>query len=403
MLNSIIDWSARNRFLVLLATLFITLAGIYALIKTPLDALPDLSDVQVIVYTEYSGQAPQVVEDQVTYPLTTAMLAVPKSKVVRGFSFFGASFVYVIFEDGTDIYWARSRVLEYLNSIAGRLPKNVSPQLGPDATGVGWVYQYAVLSEKHNLAELRTMQDWYLRYQLTKAHGVAEVASIGGFVQQYQVTVDPVKLRAYNIPLSKVSQVIRDSNRDVGGRVIEMAETEYMVRGKGYLRGKSDIENLVVKADRGTPVLLRDIARVELGPDERRGLTELNGEGEVVSGIVMARFGHQTEDCRGLRRATGWRDDKGGVRPLRVDSARHSDAQTHVAGGRHHRRRRVYGVLDACAQRAGRHRDAAHRRVDRLHRDAFARAELQHHEPGRDCHCHRRDGGCGHRDDRERA
>jgi Cu(I)/Ag(I) efflux system membrane protein CusA/SilA len=291
MLNSIIDWSARNRFLVILATLFVTLAGIYAVLKTPLDALPDLSDVQVIVYTEYSGQAPQVVEDQVTYPLTTAMLAVPKSKVVRGFSFFGASFVYVIFEDGTDIYWARSRVLEYLNSIAGRLPKNVAPQLGPDATGVGWVYQYAVLSEKHNLAELRTMQDWYLRYQLTKAHGVAEVASIGGFVQQYQVTVDPVKLRAYGIPLSKVSQIIRDSNRDVGGRVVEMAETEYMVRGRGYLRGKSDIENLVVKAERGTPVLLRDIARVELGPDERRGLTELNGEGEVVSGIVMARYG----------------------------------------------------------------------------------------------------------------
>jgi Cu(I)/Ag(I) efflux system membrane protein CusA/SilA len=291
MLNKIIDWSARNRFLVILATLFITLAGIYAVVKTPLDALPDLSDVQVIVYTEYSGQAPQVVEDQVTYPLTTAMLSVPKSKVVRGFSFFGASFVYVIFEDGTDIYWARSRVLEYLNSIAGRMPKGVTPQLGPDATGVGWVYQYAVLSEKHNLAELRTMQDWYLRYQLTKAHGVAEVASIGGFVQQYQVTVDPLKLRAYNIPLSKVTQVIRDSNRDVGGRVVEMAETEYMVRGKGYLRGKSDIEDLVVKAERGTPVLLRDIARVELGPDERRGLTELNGEGEVVSGIAMARYG----------------------------------------------------------------------------------------------------------------
>jgi Cu(I)/Ag(I) efflux system membrane protein CusA/SilA len=291
MLNTVIDWSARNRFLVLLTTLFITLAGIYALVKTPLDALPDLSDVQVIVYTEYSGQAPQVVEDQVTYPLTTAMLAVPKSKVVRGFSFFGASFVYVIFEDGTDIYWARSRVLEYLNSAAGRLPKGISPQLGPDSTGVGWVYQYAVLSEKHNLAELRIMQDWYLRYQLTKAHGVAEVVSIGGFVQQYQVTVDPLKLRAYNIPLSKVSQVIRDSNRDVGGRVVEMAETEYMVRGKGYLRGKSDIEDLVVKSERGTPVLLRDIARVELGPDERRGLTELNGEGEVVSGIAMARYG----------------------------------------------------------------------------------------------------------------
>ncbi|MBU0622357.1 MAG: efflux RND transporter permease subunit [Gammaproteobacteria bacterium] len=291
MLNTIIEWSARNRFLVLLATLFITLAGIYALVKTPLDALPDLSDVQVIVYTEYSGQAPQVVEDQVTYPLTTAMLSVPKSKVVRGFSFFGASFVYVIFEDGTDIYWARSRVLEYLNSIAGRMPKGVSPQLGPDASGVGWVYQYAVLSDKHNLAELRTMQDWYVRYQLTKAHGVAEVASIGGFVQQYQVTVDPLKLRSYGIPLSKVSQVIRESNRDVGGRVVEMAETEYMVRGHGYLRGKADIENLVMKAERGTPVLLRDIARVELGPDERRGLSELNGEGEVVSGIAMARYG----------------------------------------------------------------------------------------------------------------
>ncbi len=291
MLSQIIEWSARNRFLVLLATLFITLAGIYAVVKTPLDALPDLSDVQVIVYTEYPGQAPQVVEDQVTYPLTTAMLSVPKSKVVRGFSFFGASFVYVIFEDGTDIYWARSRVLEYLNSIAGRMPSGVTPQLGPDASSVGWVYQYAVLSDKHNLAELRTMQDWYLRYQLTKAHGVAEVASVGGFVQQYQVTVDPVKLRAYGIPLSKVSQVIRDSNRDVGGRTVEMAETEYMVRGKGYLHGKSDIENLVVNAPRGTPVLLRDIARVELGPDERRGIAELNGEGEVVSGIAMARYG----------------------------------------------------------------------------------------------------------------
>lgn len=291
MLQNIIVWSARNRFLVLLATLFIVLAGIYAMFKTPLDALPDLSDVQVIVYTEYSGQAPQVVEDQVTYPLTTAMLAVPKSRVVRGFSFFGASFVYVIFEDGTDIYWARSRVLESLGSIAGRMPAGVSPQLGPDATGVGWVYQYAVLSENHNLAQLRTMQDWYLRYQLTKAHGVSEVASIGGFVQQYQVSVDPVKLRAYGIALKTVSQVIRDSNRDVGGRVVEMGETEYMVRGRGYLRGKTDIETLVVKADRGTPVLLRDIARVDLGPDERRGLTELDGEGEVVAGIAMARFG----------------------------------------------------------------------------------------------------------------
>ncbi|MBY0576241.1 MAG: CusA/CzcA family heavy metal efflux RND transporter [Gallionellaceae bacterium] len=291
MLNTIIDWSARNRFLVIIATLFITLAGIYALVKTPLDALPDLSDVQVIVFTEYPGQAPQVVEDQVTYPLTTSMISVPKSKVVRGFSVFGASFVYVIFEDGTDLYWARSRVLEYLNFASGKLPKGVTPQIGPDATGVGWVYQYAVIGVNKTLAELRTIQDWFLRYQLTKAHGVAEVASVGGFVQQYQVIVDPVKLRAYGIPLMKVTQVIRDSNRDVGGRVVEMAEAEYMVRGKGYLRGKGDIENLVVKAEKGTPVLIRDIARVELGPDERRGLTELNGEGEVVSGIVMARYG----------------------------------------------------------------------------------------------------------------
>ena len=291
MLAKIIDWSGRNRFLVLLATLFIIVAGVVAVMRTPLDALPDLSDVQVIVYTEYPGQAPQVVEDQVTYPLTTSMLSVPKSKVVRGFSFFGASFVYIIFEDGTDIYWARSRVLEYLNFAAGRMPKGVTPQIGPDATGVGWVYQYVVLAKDKTLAELRTLQDWYVRYQLTKAHGVAEVASIGGFVQTYQVTVDPVKLRSYGIPLAKVSQVIRDSNRDVGGRVIEMAETEYMVRGKGYLRGIDDIENLVVKADKGTPVLVRDIARVELAPDERRGLTELNGEGEVVSGIAMARYG----------------------------------------------------------------------------------------------------------------
>ncbi len=291
MLAKIIDWSGRNRFMVLLATLFIIIWGVFAVLRTPIDALPDLSDVQVIVYTEFPGQAPQVVEDQVTYPLTTAMLSVPKSKVVRGFSFFGASFVYIIFEDGTDIYWARSRVLEYLNFASSRMPKGVTPQIGPDATGVGWVYQYALLAKDKTLAELRSIQDWYVRYQLTKAHGVAEVASIGGFVQTYQVTVDPVKLRSYGIPLMKVAQVIRDSNRDVGGRAVEMAETEYMVRGKGYLRGTGDIEMLVVNSDKGTPVLIRDIARVELVPDERRGLTELNGEGEVVSGIAMARYG----------------------------------------------------------------------------------------------------------------
>ncbi len=299
MLSNIIDWSARNKFLVLLATLFVVLAGVYAVVKTPLDALPDLSDVQVIVYTEYPGQAPQVVEDQVSYPLTTALLSVPKSKVVRGFSFFGASFVYVIFEDGTDIYWARSRVLEYLSTVAGRLPQGVAPSLGPDASGVGWVYQYAVLGKNRTLAELRTLQDWYLRYQLTKAQGVAEVASIGGFVQQYQVTVDPVKLRAYGVSLMTVANAIRNSNRDVGGRAIEMAEAEYMVRGRGYLRGIGDLEQLVVKADKGTPVLLRDIARIELGPDERRGVAELNGDGEVVSGIVVARYGQNALDVIG--------------------------------------------------------------------------------------------------------
>ncbi len=291
MLAKLIDWSGRNRVLVLLATAFVVFAGVFALLRTPIDALPDLSDVQVIVYTEFPGQAPQVVEDQVTYPLTTAMLSVPRSKVVRGFSFFGASFVYVIFEDGTDIYWARSRVLEYLNFAAGRMPKGVTPQIGPDATGVGWVYQYVLLARDKTLAELRSIQDWYVRYQLAKAPGVAEVASVGGFVQTYQVTVDPVKLRAYGIPLMKVAQVIRDSNRDVGGRVVEMAETEYMVRGKGYLRGKDDIGALVLKAERGTAVLVRDVARVELVPDERRGIAELDGDGEVVAGIAMARHG----------------------------------------------------------------------------------------------------------------
>ena len=296
MLNRIIEWSVHHIFMVMLGTVFIVVWGIYSVVKTPIDAIPDLSDVQVIVYTEYPGQAPQVVEDQVTYPLTTAMLSVPKSKVVRGFSNFGVSFVYVIFEDGTDIYWARSRVLEYLNFAAGRLPRGVTPTLGPDATGVGWVYQYVVTAKQRTLAELRAIQDWFVRYQLTKAQGVSEVASVGGFVKTYQVTVDPRRLHAYGIPLMKVSEVIRASNRDVGGRALEMAETEYVVRGRGYLRGAADLENLVLKAERGTPVLLRDIARVELVPDERRGIAELNGEGEVVAGIAMARYGQNALD-----------------------------------------------------------------------------------------------------------
>ncbi len=291
MLGRLIEWSVRNVFLVLVMTLAVVAGGIYAVMRTPLDAQPDLSDVQVIVFTEVPGQAPQVVEDQVTYPLTSALLSVPKSKVVRGFSFFGASFVYVIFEDGTDLYWARSRVLENLNFASKNLPAGITPSLGPDATGVGWVYQYVLKSGRHSLDELRTMQDWYLRYQLTKAPGVAEVASVGGFVRQYSVTVDPVRLREFGIPLSRVSEVIRTSNRDVGGRVIEMAETEYMVRGRGYLRGIDDIENLVLRAEGGAPVLIRDVARVELVPDERRGLADLDGQGDVVAGIAVARYG----------------------------------------------------------------------------------------------------------------
>ncbi len=291
MLAAIIRWSSRNLFLVLIATAFAAAAGIYAVLRTPLDAIPDLSDPQVIVYTEYAGQSPQVVEDQITYPLTTALLAVPGSQVVRGFSFFGVSFVYVVFEDGTDIYWARSRVLEYLNFAQKKLPAGITPSLGPDATGVGWVFEYAVVGAKQTLADLRTVQDWFVRYQLTKAGGVAEVASVGGFVKQYQVIVDPAKLRAYGVTLSKVSDAIRASNVDVGGRVIEMSEREYMVRGRGYLRGVADLEQIALKTENGTPVLVRDVARVELGPDERRGLTELNGEGEVVSGIVLQRNG----------------------------------------------------------------------------------------------------------------
>ena len=291
MIGRIIAWSSRNLLLVLIGAAFAVAAGIYALRTLPLDAIPDLSDVQVIVYTEYPGQAPQVVEDQVTYPLTTAMLTVPKSKVVRGFSFFGVSFVYVIFDDGTDPYWARSRVLEYLNAAARRLPTGVTPSLGPDATGVGWVYQYAVVAKERTLAELRSLQDWVIRYAVSKAEGVAEVASLGGFVKQYNVVVDPQRLRALGIPLSKVREAIRSSNAEVGGRTVELSEFEFMVRGRGYLRGTEDIERIVLKAEGGTPVLVRDVARVELGPDERRGIAELNGEGEVASGIALQRFG----------------------------------------------------------------------------------------------------------------
>jgi copper/silver efflux system protein len=291
MIARLIGWSARNLVLVLIGTVFAVAAGLYAVRTLPLDAIPDLSDVQTIVYTEYPGQAPQVVEDQVTYPLTTAMLTVPKSKVVRGFSFFGVSFVYVIFEDGTDPYWARSRVLEYLNAAGSKLPSGVTPTLGPDATGVGWVYQYAIVAKQRTLAELRSLQDWIVRFGASRAEGVSEIASVGGFVKQYNVVVDPNRLRAQGISLGKLREAIRSSNADVGGRTVELSEFEFMVRGRGYLKSVADIENIVLKTDAGTPLRIRDVARVELGPDERRGITEMNGEGEVAGGIVLQRFG----------------------------------------------------------------------------------------------------------------
>ena len=294
MIEQIIEYSVKNKFTVILLTAVLVVVGIYCLLNIKLDAIPDLSDVQVIIKTDYPGQAPQIVEDQVTYPLTTAMLGVPRAKVVRGYSFFDYSLVFVIFEEGTDLYWARSRVLEYLNSAQGRLPLGVNPQLGPDATSVGWVYEYTVedTTGKYDLSDLRTVQDWYLKYQLTTVPGVAEVASVGGFVKQYQVEVDPAKLLAYHIPITQVKEAIAKSNSDVGGGVIEMGETEFMVRGLGYIKGREDIRNVVLGAsDAGTPILVKDVANVEIGPEMRRGLTEKNGQGEVVGGIVVMRFG----------------------------------------------------------------------------------------------------------------
>ncbi len=296
MLQRIIEASVRNRLLVIIGTILIGVGGIYAMLRTPVDAIPDLSDVQVIVFTEYQGQAPQVVEDQVTYPLTTAMLAVPFAKAVRGYSFFGHSFVYVIFEDGTDMYWARSRVLEYLNYVSGRLPEGITPTLGPDATGVGWIYEYVLDGgNQYDLQQLRSLQDWFLRYELMSVPGVAEVASVGGFVKQYQVEVDPNKLLAYNVPLSKVRTALQRSNSDVGGGLIEMGETEFMVRGLGYIQSIQDLENTPVGVDdKGVPILIKHISHVHIGPELRRGLVDWNGEGETVGGIVVMRFGENT-------------------------------------------------------------------------------------------------------------
>ena len=298
MIEAIIRWSLNNRVLVLLMTAILVAAGMRAIATTPIDALPDLSDVQVIIKTHYPGQAPQVVEDQVTYPLTTAMLAVPGATTVRGYSFFGDSFVYVIFEDGTDLYWARSRVLEYLNQVSGSLPAEARPELGPDATGVGWIYEYALVDRtgNHDLAQLRSIQDWFLKFELQTVTGVSEVATIGGMVQQYQVVIDPDALQAYNLSLAQVRNAVKRGNQEVGGSVVEMGEAEYMVRATGYLTSIADLQKIPLGMnDKGTPVRLEDIADIRLGPQLRRGIAELNGEGEVVGGVVVMRFGENAQ------------------------------------------------------------------------------------------------------------
>lgn len=294
MIAQLIRWSANNRFLVLLATLMVVVWGVFAMLRTPLDAIPDLSDTQVIIRTQWPGQAPQIVENQLTYPLTTTMLSVPGVKTVRGYSFFGDSFVYILFNDGTDQYWARSRVLEYLSQISSKLPKGANPSLGPDATGVGWVYEYALIdkSGKHDLGELRALQDWFLKFELKTIPGVAEVATLGGMVRQYQVQVDPDKLRNYRIPLSKVVSAIQSANQETGGAVVETAEAEYMVRAHGYLESLDDFRNIpLMVSSSGTPILLSDVTHIQIGPELRRGVTELNGEGEVTGGVIVMRAG----------------------------------------------------------------------------------------------------------------
>ncbi len=299
MINRIIEYSATNRGLVIILVMSLVVIGVWSIRNIPLDAIPDLSDPQVIIYTEWPGRSPDLVEAQITYPIVSAMLAAPRVSVVRGGSDYGFSYVYVIFDEGTDIYWGRSRVLEYLNKITGKLPEGVAPTLGPDATGVGWAFEYALVdkSGKHNLAQLRSFNDWYLRYWLESVPGVAEVATVGGFVKQYQVNVDPNKLLAYNLPLHKVMEVIRNSNKEVGGRVVEFTGKEYLVRGRGYVQSLEDIENLAVSSNEmGTPVLVKHVAKVELGPEMRRGAAELNGEGEVTGGIVVVRYGQNVMD-----------------------------------------------------------------------------------------------------------
>ena len=294
MIEKIIGLSARNRFFVILITIFAIIWGVWALKRTPLDAIPDLSDTQVIIYTEWPGRSPDLVENQITYPISATLLAAPKVQAVRGFSFLGSSFIYVIFDEGTDIYWARSRVIEYIEAVKNKIPLGVNPVLGPDATSLGWGFSYALVDEKggHDLSQLRSIEDYTIKLALESVQGVSQVASIGGFIKQYQVNIDPVKLRSYNIPLMKVMEAVKKSNLDVEGRVLEMSGIEYMIRGRGYIKNLKDIENISVSTDgRGTPVILKDVASIQIGPEIRRGLADLNGKGEVAGGIVVVRFG----------------------------------------------------------------------------------------------------------------
>ena len=414
MIARLIRWSIGNRFLVLLATVFLVAWGLWSLRETPVDALPDLSDVQVIVKTSFPGQAPRVVEDQVTYPLTTAMLSVPKAVTVRGYSFFGDSYVYVIFEDGTDLYWARTRVLEYLSQVAGQLPADARPTLGPDATGVGWIFEYALVdrSGQRDLAQLRSLQDWFLKYELQTVPGVAEVATVGGMVRQYQVVVDPDKMRAFGITLRTVREAIQMGNQEAGGSVIEMGEAEYMVRASGYLQGMDDLADIPLGVDgNGTPVVLADLAEIRLGPQMRRGVAELNGEGEVVGGIIVMRWGEnasRTIDAVKQRLEELSRSLPDGVEVVTtydrsdliqraVDTLEGKLVEEFVvvalvcAVFLFHLRSSMVVVLSL---------PVGH--TLRVHRDEHPGHQREHHVARRDSDCHRRDGGCRDRHDRER-
>lgn len=413
MIEWIIRRSVANRFLVMMAALFLSIWGTWTIIHTPVDALPDLSDVQVIVKTRYPGQAPQIVENQVTWPLTTTMLSVPGAKTVRGFSQFGDSYVYVIFEDGTDPYWARSRVLEYLNQVQGKLPAGVSAEMGPDATGVGWVFEYALVdrSGKHDLAELRSLQDWFLKYELKTIPNVSEVASVGGVVKEYQIVVDPMKLTQYGISLGEVKSALDASNQEAGGSSVELAEAEYMVRASGYLQTLDDFKNIVLKTgDNGVPVYLGDVARVQIGPEMRRGIAELNGEGEVAGGVVILRSGKNAREVisavkeklaslqsslpEGVEVVTTY--DRSQLIDRAIDNLSYKLLEEFIV------------VALVCALFLWHVRSAlgaggdylpAARPVLRLYHDAFPGAQRQHHVAGRDRHCGGGDGRCRHRDD----